>query len=421
MIKKLFVTLVSVFAFTSTLSFSAKAEINFLIGNWAEEPLKPYIEEFTAATGIKVNVQAFPFSDLLSTIEVRGNAKADDVDVIFADAPLVPSYAVRGMLAPMDGYFSDTNVAEIFAPAGIAAASWDGSMYAPPLNNSGQLTYYNKDLLNKAGCSFHTMDESGRMTWEELVSCAQKINDPDNGIYGFIFDQISRYYQLQSLPESAGGGSGVCDGGLSVKGCLTNDGWIKAGQFYHDIHNSLGISPQGVGPDQTHAMFGEGKIGFFVGGSWNNGRWKDTELNYGVALHPYFEGGKVVTGCNSWHIGLWNHSKQKDDAAKFVRYLTASPKVALGYVEDYGQVPAHNSAILHVSEDPKFNNFPDIVMKLASYESANHCATRGRTPGFLEFEEIVNTSFEDIRNGGDPASVLGSAESRIESSMRRYQ
>ena len=160
MIKKLFVTLVSVFAFTSTLSFSAKAEINFLIGNWAEEPLKPYIEEFTAATGIKVNVQAFPFRDLLSTIEVRGNAKADDVDVIFADAPLVPSYAVRGMLAPMDGYFSDTNVAEIFAPAGIAAASWDGSMYAPPLNNSGQLTYYNKDLLNKAGCSFPTMDES---------------------------------------------------------------------------------------------------------------------------------------------------------------------------------------------------------------------------------------------------------------------
>ena len=73
------------------------------------------------------------------------------------------------------------------------------------------------------------------------------------------------------------------------------------------------------------------------------------------------------------------------------------------------------------SFDPKFNNFPDIVMKLASYESANHCATRGRTPGFLEFEEIVNTSFEDIRNGGDPASVLGSAESRIESSMRRYQ
>ena len=39
----------------------------------------------------------------------------------------------------------------------------------------------------------------------------------------------------------------------------------------------------------------------------------------------------------------------------------------------------------------------------------------------LKFEEIVNTSFEDIRNGGDPASVMQSAESRIEQAMRRYK
>ena len=45
----------------------------------------------------------------------------------------------------------DANVDEIFAPAGIAAASWNGEMYAPPLNNSGQILYYNKDLLAKAG------------------------------------------------------------------------------------------------------------------------------------------------------------------------------------------------------------------------------------------------------------------------------
>ena len=117
------------------------------------------------------------------------------------------------------------------------------------------------------------MIEAERVTWEEIVDCAKKITDEANGIHGFIFDQISRYYQLQALPESAGGGSGVCEGGLSVKGCLTNDGWMKAGQFYYDIHNTSNISPKGVGPDQTHELFGLGKIGIFVGGSWNNGRW----------------------------------------------------------------------------------------------------------------------------------------------------
>ena len=149
--KKILASLCTIFLFSNIVT-SAKAEINFLIGTWAEEPLTPFVEAFEKETGIEVNIQTFPFRDLLATIEVRGNAQADDVDVIFVDAPLVPSYAVRGMIGPMDQYFADTSVNAIFAPAGIAAASWNGEMYAPPLNNSGQLTYYNKDLLAKAGC-----------------------------------------------------------------------------------------------------------------------------------------------------------------------------------------------------------------------------------------------------------------------------
>ena len=39
------------------------------------------LSEFTEATGIEVDIQPFPFRELLATIEVRGNAKADDIDV----------------------------------------------------------------------------------------------------------------------------------------------------------------------------------------------------------------------------------------------------------------------------------------------------------------------------------------------------
>jgi ABC-type glycerol-3-phosphate transport system substrate-binding protein len=153
-IKKI-ISFFSIFLLFTGISFSAKSaeKIALVIGTWAEGPLTPYVEKFTAETGIEVDIQTFPFRDLLATLEVRGNAKADDIDVVFVDAPLVPSYAVRGMIAPMDSYFADANVNEIFAPAGIAAASWNGEMYAPPLNNSGQILYYNKDLLAKAGCA----------------------------------------------------------------------------------------------------------------------------------------------------------------------------------------------------------------------------------------------------------------------------
>ena len=128
-----------------------------------------------------------------------------------------------------------------------------------------------------------------------------------------------------------------------------------------------------------------------------------------------------VTGTNSWHVGLWNYSANPDDAARLVRFLTASPEVALDYTEQHGQLPAHTAALLNIQESPKYLNMPKAGMRLATYEAANSAVTRGRTPAFLEFEEIVNNSFEDIRNGGDPMTVLEEAELRIDSAMRRYR
>jgi len=410
---------------TALMPFTAQAQesddLVLLVGTWAVEPLTPWAEQFTAETGIGVDIQSFPFRDLLQTIEVRGSAQADDVDAIFVDAPLVPSYAVRGLIRPMTPYLANDDPSMIWASAAIDAASWDGEIWAPPLNNSSQVMYYNKNLLAAAGVAEPSAEEANRATWEEVAAGAQKIADGDNGVWGLTFDQVSRYYQLQALPESAGGGSGVSEDGLSVQGMLTNDGWMKAAQFYYDTFNTWNISPKGVTPDQTAELFASGKVGYFVGGHWNVSGFQDAGVNFGMALHPYFEGGKPVTGTNSWHIGVWKHSKNPDAAAALVRFLTASPEVALDYTEKHGQLPAHNTALLNIEISPKYNSMPAAGMKLATYEAATSAVTRARTPAFLEFEEIVNNSFEDIRNGGDPATVLGEAEQRIQSAMRRYR
>ncbi len=410
---------------TVSAPFSAPAQAEddlvLLVGVWAVDPLTPWAEQFTSETGIGVDIQSFPFRDLLQTIEVRGNAQADDVDAIFVDAPLVPSYAVRGLIQPVAPYLADDDPSAIWAGAAIDAASWNGEIWAPPLNNSSQVMYYNKDLLAAAGVAEPSAEEADRATWEEVVEGAKKITDPDTGVWGMMFDQVSRYYQLQALPESAGGGSGVSDDGLSVKGRLTNEGWIKAAEFYHDLFNTWNVSPKGVTPDQTAELFASGKAGYFVGGHWNVSTFQDAGINFGMALHPYFAGGKPVTGTNSWHIGIWKYSKNPDAAAALVRFLTASPEVALDYTEKHGQLPAHLTALLNISISPKYNSMPAAGMKLATYEAANSAVTRARTPAFLEFEEIVNNSFEDIRNGGDPMTVLSEAETRIQSAMRRYR
>ena len=284
-------------------------KLTLLVGIWAVEPLTPWVEQFSEETGIEVEVQSFPFRDLLQTIEVRGSAKADDVDAIFVDAPLVPSYAVRGLIKPMAPYFEGEDLTALWADATVDAASWKGELWAPPLNNSSQVLYYNRDLLSAAGVDEPSASPSERATWEAVVAAAQKISDPANGRWGMTFDQVSRYYQLQALPESAGGGSGVAEDGLSVMGKLTNDGWLKAAQFYYDTFNTWNISPKGVNPSQTAELFAAGKVGYFVGGHWNVSAFVESGVNFGMALHPYFEGGTPVTGTNSWHIGVWAYSK----------------------------------------------------------------------------------------------------------------
>ena len=133
MIKKKILVTFSFITLLLTLAFTAHAKVVLVVGTWAEEPLTPYVEHFSKETGIEVEIQAFPFRDLLATLEVRGNAKADDLDAVFVDAPLVPSYAVRGLISSMTPYFSDDEITSLFAPAGIDAGSWNGDMYAPPL------------------------------------------------------------------------------------------------------------------------------------------------------------------------------------------------------------------------------------------------------------------------------------------------
>ena len=83
MLKK-FLVVFTAFLISVTISLSARSaeKIALVIGTWAEAPLTPFVEKFTAETGIEVDIQTFPFRDLLATLEVRGNAKADDLETL---------------------------------------------------------------------------------------------------------------------------------------------------------------------------------------------------------------------------------------------------------------------------------------------------------------------------------------------------
>ena len=136
-------------------------------GDW-EVSLDPIVERFEEETGATVNVELYSHADYLEMLQVKLEAGSDDYDVIGIDVPLVASYAVKEWVAPMDEYFTDDEKGK-FSPSALEAGSWDGKFYAPAMNSSSQLLWYNTALLEEAGVTVPDSDVENRLTWEQVV------------------------------------------------------------------------------------------------------------------------------------------------------------------------------------------------------------------------------------------------------------
>lgn len=416
----LFLLMLPAAAFAGGQDEEAGADsLNMVLGDWATDVLTDFIEDWAEERGVEVSMEGYPFDQLFETIEIRQEAEASDIDVIFVDGPVNANYAERGFILPLDDYFTEAEL-ETWAPESLEAGMHNGSLYSAPLNNSSQVLYYNRDLLEEAGIDPPSADVEDRWTWDELVEAAREVDALGDNISGFQFDQVNRYYQLQVLPESLGGGDGMGSDGSPD---IVNSEWITAFEWYQDLYNEWNVARQGVSPDESPELFAAGRTGFFVGGLWNiRQNFEDAEdLNYGVAPHPYFEGGEPKTPTGSWHVGLWSHSENPELAGEFINWMTTSEELAEFWLQGHGQFPAHRNQLEQILEDEQYAEQPLIAYRIASYEAENTAVPRASTPGFFEFERALNDAIEDIRNGADVEGALTDAEARIDRALQRYQ
>jgi multiple sugar transport system substrate-binding protein len=61
------------------------------------------------------------------------------------------------------------------------------------------------------------------------------------------------------------------------------------------------------------------------------------------------------------------------------------------------------------------------TVDLTKYELANTATLRARTVGYVEFEDTLGRTFEDISNGTSPASALSSATKTINQAWAKYR
>lgn len=389
-------------------------------GSW-DEKLEPIIAKFEEETGAKVNMELYAHSDYLEMLQVKLPSESDDYDVIGVDVPLVASYATKGWIAPMDSYFTDDEKAQ-FASSALDAGTWDGVFYCPAMNSSSQLLWYNTELLGEAGVEVPESSVENRLTWEQVVDMAKKtleVVDPDGtkGIGGIAFEQVSRTYQMNQIPNSLGG-KNIGDDGYTAQGIINDDAWIEGATWYQNLFKD-GISLQGFTADDTGSFFQAGKIVFLIGGTWTDTNCKNEEMDtYGYAPVPAFEGheDQVGTPTGSWHFGIPVNAKNKDLAAEFIKYMSIGEGNEL-WLEANGDVPATIAGADKIMNDENAEEY----MKIAAYESSNTAVPRALTPGYTEYDTIIQNTWEDIKNGSDVTESLNNAAEKIEGAMEKLK
>lgn len=361
---------------------------------------------------ITVDYTQVPFDQYATTLQQRLSAKDDTIDVFAVDQPNLAQIAAQGFLEDLSDLKDQAKDATSTAQYDINI--YEDTMYALSIWNSTQMLFYNKDLLAAAGVEAPAIDPAARWTWEQVAE-AGRAAQAAGAESGLLLEQVEAYYQLQPLIESAGGGSGI-SGTDMLDVDVTDAGWNKALSWYADTFES-GLSPRGVGGFQTSAVFTDQKVAFFVGGPWDVGGFAaNADFDWGIAPHPYFEGGSEVTPTGSWSWGINTASQNKAAAREFLEFAALDPVGNLATTEATTIIPANTEAAATYlpTLETLAGDHGAGVADLITSEIDDTAVARPVSVGYVQFESLINKAFADIRNGADAADRLKQGQSQIE-------
>lgn len=391
----------------------SKTSITF-VGADPETAFTPLIEAFEAKhPDIDVAYENIPFDQYNNVIQQRVGAGDASIDVLLVDAGAAGAMASKGWLTDLSELKSD--VEETSVGDGVAANSWDGKMWALPMWTSAQYLYYNKALLQAAGVEAPSMQSDQRWTWEQTVDAAKKAQAA-GAEWGLLFDQTDRYYQLQPLAESAGGGSGATGDDL-LTADITNAGWIKAMTWYGSLFED-GVAPRGIATDQMSVLFASGKSAFFVGGPWSTTPISEAEpmIDWGVAPNPMFEGGTPAMSTGSWSIGVSASSDAAEAAIEFAKFasldLEGNTAATAAILIPPTNTDAFDTYVTRLDESVAPNSAGMGALMLSELESA--AVNRPNTIGFTQMQDVLGRAFADIRNGEPVESTLDEAQTELQ-------
>lgn len=213
-----------------------------------------------------------------------------------------------------------------FNKAALEGCTFDGKIYALPLDTHPFVLFYNVDICKKAG-----LLESDGKTLKNMdgpdafIEAMQKVQDSGvewGGVCSVNNDTATNWRIFSSLYAQLGG-EVLADDGKEV--VLDKDKTIQVLEYLQTLTDK-GLMPEAVDYGGAIALFASGASGFFMQGEWEIATFQTAEMPFSMTLFPNVfggEGGYRVQGDS--HVlfipEAGDDATRTQEALRFIRSL----------------------------------------------------------------------------------------------------
>ena len=254
--------------------------------------------------------------------------KAGQFDILTVGNYEVPIWAKQGWIVPMD-LPAAYDVDDLLKPV-RTALTVDGKLYALPFYAESAMTYYRKDLFDKAGIKMPDAP-----TYAEIRTFADKITDKATQTYGMCLRGKPGWGENMAYVTSLVNAEGGRWFDMDWKPTLDSTPWKTALDYYDGILKADG--PPGAasnGFNENLALFASGHCGMWIDATVAGGMLFDPKQSQvadkvGFAPMPTGSFKGAPTWLWSWNLAIPTTSKQQAAAKEFITWATSKDYIKL--------------------------------------------------------------------------------------------
>ncbi|WP_034943145.1 ABC transporter substrate-binding protein [Erwinia oleae] len=297
-----------------------------LEGHSTSDSLKALLPEFEKQTGIHVQAEIVPYSDLTSKALLAFSSRSGRYDVVMDDWVHAVGYASAGYITPVDKWMkADTALFDAgdFVKSYADTLRYKEHYYGLPVYGESTFLMYRKDLFQQYGIAVPK-------TFDELAAAAKTIKEKSGGNVAGI--TLRGAQGIQNTFAWAAflwgyGGQWIKDGKSAVASPQATE---ATNAFVNILKNYGPIGAANFGWQENRLVFQQGKAAMTIDSTVNGGFNEDPKESsvvgkVGYAPVPAQPGNHAGNSGALQVHGLYiaSASKHQDAAWKFVSWATS--------------------------------------------------------------------------------------------------